>query len=494
MMSEKQNFGHIPLMLYNTLGRQKMEFVPLDQHGKYVGMYTCGPTVYSYAHIGNLRSYIFEDILKRTLRYNGFEVKHIMNITDVGHLTDDADLGEDKMEKSAAREGKTAWEIAEKYTQVFKIDLRNLNIIDPDVWCKATDHIEHQIALVQKLEQNGFAYRIEDGIYYDTAKFPRYGELALLKIENLDPGKRVKLASGKRNPTDFALWKFSPTDKKRQMEWNSPWGLGFPGWHIECSAMSMHYLGEQFDIHCGGIDHIPVHHTNEIAQAEAVTSKQWVRYWLHGEFLLVAKPKSQGEANDAEQSQKMAKSEGNILTLDVLRERGYDPLVYRYFVLNAHYRKQLFFSDDAMEGAKNGYANLTNRLTDLEEEVARSTKQTSASDKKAAAYYGEAFLKAIDDDLNMPQALAVAWDMLHDKTLSARAMLEMITDFDRVLGLRSQEQPEEIPAHVQNMIEERQKARQDKNWPMADEMRQKIKEAGYQLLDTREGVKIRKSK
>ena len=289
-MANRPQQDHPALVVYNTLQRDKMEFTPLDPQRQKVGMYTCGPTVYNYAHIGNLRTYVFEDILKRTLLYNGFAVQHVMNITDVGHLTDDADQGDDKMEKGAWREGKTVWQIAEKYTRAFQQDIADLNILGPDIWCKATDHIEQQIALVQQLEARGMTYRIDDGIYYDTTKFPAYADFAQLDIDHIRAGARIEMVSGKKNPSDFALWKFSPkTGAKRQMEWESPWGIGFPGWHIECSAMSMHYLGEQFDIHCGGIDHIPVHHTNEIAQVEAVTGQRWVYYWLHGEFLVVGK-------------------------------------------------------------------------------------------------------------------------------------------------------------------------------------------------------------
>src|SRR3989344_952205 len=272
------------LKFYNTLTRAKEEFKP--QNPPAVGLYTCGPTVYNYAHIGNLRTYIFEDILKRALVANGFEVNHVMNITDVGHLTSDADVGEDKMEKGAKREGKTVWDIAEFYTKAFKEDMRRLNLVEPDIWCKATDHIAEQIELIQRLEKRGFTYLIDDGVYFDTTKDPHYGKLARLDIAGLRAGARIEMVKDKRNPTDFALWKLSPDNEQRQMEWESPWGKGFPGWHIECSAMAMKYLGETFDIHCGGIDLIPVHHTNEIAQAENATGKKFVHTWLHGEFLL----------------------------------------------------------------------------------------------------------------------------------------------------------------------------------------------------------------
>ena len=325
------------LYLFNTLGRQKQEFIPIKK-GK-VGLYTCGPTVYDYAHIGNLRSFIFEDILKRVLQYNNFKVKHAMNITDVGHLVSDSDEGEDKMEKGSRRTGKTAWEIAKFYTLSFKKDLADLNVISPAVLCKATDHIKEQIALIKKLEKKGFTYQTVDGIYFDTSKLNDYGKLADLQHQELKAGIRVDLG-GKKNSSDFALWKFSPKHEKRQMEWKSPWGVGFPGWHIECSAMSVKYLGQPFDIHCGGIDHVPVHHTNEIAQSEAATGKPMANFWLHNEFL---------NLKDA----KMSKSGENFITLPSLIEKGYSPLAYRYFLLQAHYRKQLIFSFEALTAAQN---------------------------------------------------------------------------------------------------------------------------------------------
>ena len=295
----------MPLYLYNTLTRRIEEFKSIKKNN--VGLYTCGPTVYNFAHIGNLRTYVFEDILKRALAYNDYKVKHVMNITDVGHLTDDADEGEDKMEKGSAREGKTAWELAEFYTHAFRLDMEQLNIIKPSIWCRATDHIKEQINLIKKLEKKGFTYATSDGIYFDTSKLKDYGKLANLQNQELRAGVRVDVGD-KRSTTDFALWKFSPKLQKRQMEWKSPWGVGFPGWHIECSAMAMKYLGETFDIHCGGVDHIPVHHTNEIAQSEAAYDSSLANFWMHGEFLLMG--------ND-----KMAKSGDNFVTLQTLKEK-----------------------------------------------------------------------------------------------------------------------------------------------------------------------------
>ena len=340
------------LYLYNTLTRQKEEFVPI-RPGE-VGLYTCGPTVYNFAHIGNLRTYIFEDVLKRVLAFNGYAVRHVMNITDVGHLTGDRDMGEDKMEKGAQREGRTAWDIAEFYTRAFKQDIARLNILEPSIWCKATDSIPEQIDLIRILEQKGFTYKTGDGIYFDTAKFPGYATLSSQNLDALQEGARVEKNPQKRNATDFALWKFSPAGAKRQMEWDSPWGVGFPGWHIECSAMSMQFLGEQLDIHCGGIDHVDIHHTNEIAQSEAATGKKFFNVWMHGAFLNI-----QG-------GKKMAKSEENFLTLDnALIKRGIPPLAYRYAAFQTHYRKPMEYTDESIQAAKNGLEHLFNQVREV---------------------------------------------------------------------------------------------------------------------------------
>ena len=337
------------LYLYNSLMRRKQQFKPVKPGA--VGLYTCGPTVYNYAHIGNLRTYIFEDILKRVLVYNGYAVKHVMNITDVGHLTGDRDMGEDKMEAGAAREGKSAWDIAEFYTQSFKKDIAHLNILPPDVWVKATDTIPEQIALIETLEEKGYTYRTSDGIYFDTAKFKDYTKLSHQDLEALKEGARVERNPEKRNATDFALWKFSPQGLKRQMEWESPWGVGFPGWHLECSAMSMKFLGEQLDIHCGGTDHIDVHHTNEIAQSEAATGKPFFNFWMHGAFLII-----QG-------GKKMAKSEGNFLTLEnAFLKNDINPLVYRFASFLTHYRKPMEYSAESIEAARNGLLHLQNQV------------------------------------------------------------------------------------------------------------------------------------
>jgi len=465
-----------PIRLYNTLTRAKEPFTPLD--GKQVKLYTCGPTVYHYAHIGNLRTYVFEDILKRALLYNGLPVLHVMNITDVGHLTSDSDEGEDKMEKGAAREGKSVWDIAQFYTDAFQKDITRLNILEPSIWCKATDHIPEQIAQIQRLEENGFAYAIEDGVYFDTSKLQDYGKLARLDIENLKAGARIEMAEGKRNPTDFALWKLSPKDgPQRAMEWDSPWGKGFPGWHIECSAMSMKYLGDQFDIHCGGIDHIPVHHTNEIAQAEGATGKKpWVQLWMHSEFLIMDKGK-------------MSKSSGEFLRLQTLIDHGYDPLVYRYFCLTATYDQQLTFSFEALDSAKSSYESIKTKILDLHE---HKTEGTSVEGKEHE--HKEIFLDAMNDNLNTPKALAALWGVLRDDCLANERKLELAKEFDEVLGLGiAQFGTEEIPEEIKTLARERAEAKANKDWAASDRLRAEINAKGYIIDDKKEGYSLRKA-
>jgi len=449
------------LNLYNTRTRTKEAFTPL--RGKDVGLYTCGPTVYNYVHVGNLRTYVFEDILRRVLKHHEYRVNHVMNITDVGHLTDDADQGEDKMEKGSKREGKTAWEIAEFYTDAFKHDMQNLNILEPTVWCKATDHIDEQIDQVQALVDRGFAYTTSDGIYFDTTKIDDYGKLAQLEKQQLEAGARVDMGE-KKNPHDFALWKFTKPGEKRQMEWEGFGKIGFPGWHIECSAMSMKYLGEQFDIHCGGIDHVPVHHTNEIAQAESATGKKpWVNVWMHGEFLLVDDPSTGAQG-------KMAKSGDNFLTLARLREEGIAPLDYRYFLLQAHYRKQLGFSWDALKAAAEGLKTLRQRVSKI--------FIKNGGDPKLS----RAFFAAMDNDLHTPEALAILQSGLKNNQVS----LEMITEFDKILGLDLLNHVEEveIPEDVNVLLEKRRKAREEKDWAVSDRLRDEIEHLGFVVEDT----------
>ena len=424
------------LYFYNTLTRQKEEFYSIKP-GE-VGLYTCGPTVYNYAHIGNLRTYIFEDILKRVLIYNGYHVKHVMNITDVGHLSGDRDMGEDKMEQGAAREGKSAWDIADYYTQAFKKDIARLNIVDPDIWVKATDTLPEQIALVKRLEEKGYTYRTADGIYFDTSKFKDYTKLSHQDLEALQEGARVERNPEKRNPTDFALWKFSPKDSKRQMEWDSPWGVGFPGWHLECSAMSMKFLGDQLDIHCGGTDHIDVHHTNEIAQSEAATGNRFFNFWMHGAFLIIAGGK------------KMAKSAENFLTLEnAFLSNDINPLSYRFASFLTHYRKPMEFSDEGIEAARNGLLHLQNQVRQV---VAAGI----GGDKAISAEYKNKFLGAVNDDLNMPRAMAVIQEMLKS-SVSDTVKLTTILDFDRVVGLNLDQLDQEraLPEAVQSRVDAR---------------------------------------
>ncbi len=452
------------LKIYNTLSRKKENFKPL--HKNFTGIYSCGPTVYWYQHIGNLRTYIFSDILKRVLKYKGFKVNHVINITDVGHLTSDADSGEDKIEKAAQKEHKSAQEIAEHYFSVFDKDLQKLNIIQPDIWCKATEHIKEQIELIKILEKKGYTYKTSDGIYFDTSKFKDYGKFAKLDIKGLQAGKRVGLGE-KINKTDFALWKFSEEPGKRMQEWNSPWGVGFPGWHIECSAMSSKYLGKQFDIHTGGIDHVPIHHTNEIAQSEcAFEKKPWVKFWMHGEFLTF-------------KDGKMSKSSGKILTISDLEEKGFKPLTYRYFCLTTHYRKQLIFSMENLESAKNSYERLKNIISEIE------------NDKKLNEKYLEEFENAINDDLDMPNALQVLWKLIRDE--EAEGKFETIKKMDDVFGLKLLEKEKiKIPAEIKKLADERENARKSRDWKKADELRDKILKKGYQILDGKNGWEVKK--
>jgi len=463
----------VNLYLYNTLTRQKDLFKPIDKKGKKVGMYVCGPTVYSYQHIGNLRTYIFSDILRKTLEFNKYKVKQIMNVTDVGHLTSDADTGEDKMEKAAIKEGKKAEDIANFYLKIFQEDLKKLNIDSPSIWCKATEHIKEQIEMIKVLEKKSYTYKTSDGIYFDTSKFKDYGKLARLDIKGLRAGKRItKGLDEKKNKTDFALWKFSNSnnnsESKRQQEWQSPWGIGFPGWHIECSAMSSKYLGKHFDIHTGGIDHIPIHHTNEIAQSEcAFNVKPWVNYWMHGAFLTF-------------KGEKVSKSKGGLLTISELEEQGFNPLDYRYFCLTTHYRKRLEFSLENLKATKTAYDRMKNLVSEIKK------------DKKINKKYLVKFEEAINDDLNMPKALAVLWDFLRDK--EADGKYQTIKEIDKVfsLDLLKEEEKISIPKEIQLLVKERERARKNKDWKKADMIREKIKELGYVLDDTNKGVIVKK--
>jgi cysteinyl-tRNA synthetase len=458
-----------PLALYDNYTRTLRTFEPLDKRGP-VGLYTCGPTVYDYQHIGNFRTFLFEDVLKRVLRWNGFAVRHVMNITDVGHLTSDADTGEDKMEKGARRTGKSAWDIAKLYTDDFLVELERLGIERAEILSRATDHIPEQIAFIQDIERKGYTYATSDGVYFDTSKQDDYGYLARLDIHGLEAGKRVELGE-KRLPTDFALWKFSPAGEKRQMEWDSPWGKGFPGWHIECSAMAQKYLGDYFDIHCGGEDHIPVHHTNEIAQTEARVGTRLANFWMHGYFLLL---------NDA----KMAKSAGEFLRVQTLVDHGYDPLVYRYLCLTAHYRTQMSFSWDAMDAAATALDRMRNGLIALPDDP----------DVRPDTQSIERFTDEINDDLNVPRALAVAWEVLRGDLAPAVKRATLLR-FDDVLGLRlAQWQPREevAPPEVQALAEARAAARKAKNWAEADRLRGELADLAWEMEDRADGYRLKR--
>ena len=459
------------LKIYNTLSRTKEEFVPIDQ--KAVRMYSCGPTVYSYAHIGNMRTYIFMDIFRRTLKYDGYKIKGVMNITDVGHLLSDGDDGEDKMEKASREQKKTPWEIAAFYTDVFFKDLAKLNIGKPEIIAKATEHITDMIEYVKALEEKGYGYEIDDGIYFDIDKFPSYGKLSRLNLEDQQAGARVEVNSQKHNPYDFALWK--KAEPEHIMQWPSPWGMGYPGWHIECSTMSKKYLGEVFDIHTGGVDHIPVHHENEIAQSEALAGKKTVNYWVHGEFMLV-------------NNGKMSKSLGNTYTISQLEEMGYSPLVFRYFCLNAHYRKKLNFTFEGMDAAKVSYERLLASL--YQHKVSNVPTSQEVLDK-----YKKDFEDAINDDLNLPLALGVLWTML--KEPKSKDLYNLALDFDKVFGLSLNEakEPEgevnkDIPQDILELAQKRFDAKKAKDFATADALRNEIKEKGYSILDSKDGFKV----
>jgi cysteinyl-tRNA synthetase len=461
------------LKLYNTLSR-KIEFFEPINAGK-IGVYTCGPTVYDYAHIGNLRTYVFADLLRRTLEYFDFEVNHVMNITDVGHLTDDGDFGEDKMELQAKKKGGSAWDLAEYYADAFFRHTKQLNINKPSIVCKATEHIDEQIELIQKLEDGGYTYRTSDAIYFNSTKFEDYGKLAKLKVEGLKEGARVE-AGEKRSKTDFALWKLSDKSKKRQMEWDSPWGKGFPGWHLECSAMAMKYLGETFDIHTGGIDHIPVHHTNEIAQSECATGKSpFARFWMHGEFLVL------------EKEERMGKSLGNFLTLDSLIEKGIEPVQYRFFLINAHYRSKLKFSFKNLEQAVNGFKRLKSNILRFK----KSFDDSPLSE--VGLKFKEEFERHLANDMDMPNVMANFWNMMTSKKISdsEKYRLALLHDSIMGLGMKDFKKDEvEVPQEIQDLLEMRETFRKSKEWSKADEARIKIEELGYIIEDSAKGASV----
>jgi len=458
------------LQLYNTLERKKMKFTPLDE-GK-VKLYTCGPTVYNYAHIGNFRTYIFEDLLKRVLLREGYQVNHVINVTDVGHLESDGDEGEDKLSLQAAKEKKDPWELAKYYTQAFFDDFAQLNLLEANTVCLATEHIQEMIDMVKTLEDKGFTYTVEGNVYFDISKFEDYSKLGKLNLEEMMSGKRVVVDSRKKHPADFSLW-FSIEGSKFKnqiMRWESPWGVGFPGWHIECSAMSSKYLGETIDIHCGGIDHVPVHHTNEIAQSECAHGHKWVNWWVHGEFLIMG------------DSKKMSKSSGEFLTLRVFCDKGFLPLHYRYFCLGAHYRSQLSFNWEAVEGARSAYEGLCQR-------VLAWKFATGKVDQAKVKSYIERFDSCVNDDLNIAQGLALLWEVAKSQELNDPTKLAIALDYDQVLGLKLDEvKKPELDQETMNLIEKRTQARNNKEWAASDAIRDQLLEKNLILKDTALGT------
>ena len=460
--------------LFNTMAGQVEPLEPLEP-GK-VRLYTCGPTVYNYAHIGNLRTYISEDVIRRALEVGGYDVHHVMNITDVGHLESDADQGEDKMALAAAREAKSPWDIARFYEQVFFEDCQALHIQRPTVVCRATEHIEHMIRFIQGLEARGATYVVDGNVYFAIDKFPAYGRLARLRLDDQQAGARVDVDPRKRSPNDFVLW-FSQSKFPNQiMQWDSPWGRGFPGWHIECSAMATEYLGDRIDIHMGGIDHIPVHHTNEIAQSEAYLQHEWVKYWMHCEFLIIDKGK-------------MAKSGGKFLRLATLVENGFAPVHYRYFCLGGHYRSPQRFSWDALDGARRTFENFKNLVVSWKLRTRQSKAAATPDDAAQAARYAERFWDALQDDFNCPKALGVLWELARDASLSEATRLGLARDFDRVFGLGVDEfRRPEIPAEMVALIKQREEARNQKNWAVSDDIRAQLAGQGIHLMDTPEGT------
>lgn len=466
------------IRLYNTLTRKLEEFRPLVP-GK-MGFYTCGPTVYWDAHIGNMRTFVNSDIIKRVFIENGYDVTHVTNITDVGHLTSDEDEGDDKMEKGAARENMSVWDVAQKYIDGFLYDADLLNIIRPTHMPRATDHVNEQIALVKQLEELGYTYEIPgNGIYYDTSRFASYGALGGQNLSELRGGARID-DTGKRNSTDFALWKFSPTDTKRAMEWDSPWGVGFPGWHIECSAMSMKYLGQHFDLHVGGKEHAKVHHSNEIAQSEPVVGAPWVSYWVHFEWLLL-------------KDGKMSKSAGTAYTVRNLVERGYDPMAYRYLLLQGHYRQPLEFSFESLDAATTGYKNIVRKLADL-------IQSENPGEKDSVAYdmWHDKILAPASDNFKTAESLVVVQELLKDGSVNPATKIALFEFIDRLLGLQLIDRAQKLialeselaPAEIVALAESRAAAKAAKDWATADALRSEIDAAGWTVLDSKDGYKI----
>ena len=468
--------GEFMIKLYNTLTRKKEDFEPIDKKNNIVKIYTCGPTVYNNAHIGNMRAYIFMDTLRKVMEYNGYKVEQVMNITDVGHMTSDADEGEDKMEKSARKLNKSVYEIAKTYTDLFMKDIAKLNIKVPEHVVKATDHIKEMEEYVDEIIKNGYAYETSKGIYFDTSKLPSYGELSKIDLKNQLAGARVEVDKEKKNPLDFALWIKAP--KEHIMKWESKYGLCYPGWHLECSALSRKYLGEQFDIHTGGVDHIPIHHENEIAQSRGATHKIPAKIWCHVEFLLI-------------DSGKMSKSLGNVYTLDDLEKKGISPLTYRFFTYSSHYRNKLNFTWEAIKSAQNS-------LEKLREQVVSHKDINNKIPKKILDEYENKFLDAINEDMNMPVAISVVFDVAKQKEKS-NDYFKLLKKFDSVLSLKldditenGKNKQEELPSEIVDLLKKRKQAREDKDYKLSDEIRDEIKQKGYIVIDTKEGQKIEK--
>ena len=456
------------IFFYNTLTKKKEKFESIEDN--MVKIYTCGPTVYKDATIGNMRTFIFMDNLRRVLKYNGYNLKHVMNLTDVGHLVSDGDEGEDKMVKSAKEEGKTPKEIAEHYTKLFFEDLELLNVDMPEIICKATDYINDMLEFVKKLVANRYAYETSTAIYFDVSKLDEYGILSGIDVRKQKAGARVDVDEEKKNPYDFALWIKAP--ENHIMKWDSPWGPSYPGWHIECSTMSQKHLGEQFDIHTGGVDLIPTHHENEIAQSKGCTGKIPARFWMHGEFLLI-------------NGGKMSKSLGNVYLLKDIVEKGYDPLVYKYFCYTAHYRNKLNFTWEAIDASNKS-------LMKLRESYRKHLDGEENIEDDIVEDYKNRFLKAINDDLNMPLAMGVVWEVAKNEKKSKK-FAELLLDFDRVLGLKI-DKKDDIPEEVLKLLEERNTARKEKDWKKSDELRDKIQEYGYRIEDTKDGTNIERMK
>lgn len=459
------------IQVYNTLTHSKEKFNPIDNNQ--IKIYSCGPTVYSYAHIGNFRTYVFVDSLRRMFKYNGYKLEHVMNITDVGHLTSDADTGEDKMEKAAKKEGKNPYEIAEFYTKAFMEDMKKLNIDMPNIISKATDNIPEMLQMVKDIIDRGYAYETSKGIYFDVSKLDKYPVLSNNNVEGQEAGARIDVDPEKRNPYDFAIWIKAP--ENHIMKWDSPWGKSYPGWHLECSAMGRKFLGEHFDIHTGGIDHVPIHHENEIAQSKGATGCVPANYWMHCEFLLV-------------DGGKMSKSLGNVYTLAELQEKGIEPLAYKLFCFTAHYRNKLNFTFDGVKASQVA-------LNRLREGYFKHKEGNEKINQHIIENYEQKFNSAINDDLNMPLAMGIVWEVIKESKKSVE-YAKLIEKFDEVMGLNlknyNPNKETKIPKEIEELVEERTKARQEKNWQKSDELRERIKELGYIIKDTANGVQLEK--